>query len=200
MQENNSIPLQKIISFFKNKFDIFKNKLLPKPTSPIQTCLHTSTPKSSNSSIYISSFNISHQNNIKVHETKIQPDIITITTTMTTITTIHNNQSKEVDTKPEPNVEPIQSTYTQYIDCSKYTNNIISSLIDNIIDDIELQDYISNKQKNEKYLDECVKFYSNQLDYSHLNNTFSSNIFNEFEEIVNTCNDYGYDIFKNYQR
>ena len=188
MQENNSIPHQ-IISFFKNKFDIFKNKLLPKPTSPMQTTVLTSTPKPTSSSIYISLFNISHQNNIKVHETKIQPDTITITTTMTTVTTIQNTQSKEVDTKSEPKVEPnaqpIQSTYKQYIDCSKYTNNIISSLIDNIIDDTELQDYISNKQKNEKYLDECVKFYSNQLDYSHLNNTLSSNIFNEFEEIVN---------------
>ena len=94
MQENNSIP-QQIISFFKNKFDIFKNKLLPNPTSPIQTNVRTSTPKTSNSSIYISSFNINHHNNIKVHETKIQPDTITITTTMTTtITTIHNNQPK----------------------------------------------------------------------------------------------------------
>ena len=90
MQENNSIPHQ-IISFFKNKFDIFKNKLLPKPTSPMQTTVLTSTPKPTSSSIYISLFNISHQNNIKVHETKIQPDTITITTTMTTVTTIPSN-------------------------------------------------------------------------------------------------------------
>ena len=208
MQENNSIP-QQIISFFKNKFDIFKNKLLPNPTSPIQTNVRTSTPKTSNSSIYISSFNINHHNNIKVHETKIQPDTITINTTMTTtITTIHNNQPKvepnsepnsepnvepnsepnvepKVEPKVEPNSVPIQSIYTQYIDYSKYSNNIISSLIHNIIDDIELQDYVSNKQKNEKYLHECVNFYDNQLDYSHLCNTLSSNIFNEFEEIVN---------------
>ena len=147
MQENNSIP-QQIISFFKNKLDIFKNKLLPKPTVPIeptaptQTCVHTST---STPSIYISSFNINHHNNIEVLKTKIQPDIITVTTTMTTtVTTIHNTQSKEVEQKLEPTLEPtlepipIQSTYKQYIDCSKYSNNIISSLIDNIIDNIEL--------------------------------------------------------------
>jgi hypothetical protein len=192
MQENNSIP-QQIISFFKNKFDIFKNKLISKPTlptvptvptTPIQTCIHTSTTTPSNSSIYISSFNINHHNNIEVLKTKIQPDIITVTTTMTTtVTTIQNTQSKEVEPTLEP--KPIQSTYKQYIDCSKYSDNIISSLIDNIIDNIELQDYISNKQKNEKYLQECVDFYDNQLDYSHMRDTLSSNVFNEFEEIIN---------------
>jgi len=188
MQENNSIP-QQIISFFKNKLDIFKNKLLPKPTiptahtAPTQTYVHTSTSTPSNSSIYISSFNINHHNNIEVLKTKIQPDIITVTTTMTTtVTTIHNTQSKEVEQKPEQQFQP---TVTQYIDCSKYSDNIISSLIDNIIDDIELQDYISNKQKNEIYLQGCVDFYDEQHDYSNLRDTLSSNIFNEFEEIIN---------------
>ena len=190
MQENTSIP-QQIISFFKNKLDIFKNKLLPKstiPTAPTQTYVHTSTSTPSNSSIYISSFNINHHNNIEVLKTKIQPDIITVTTTMTTtVTTIHNTQSKEVEPTLEPTLEPtpIRSTYKQYIDCSKYSYNIISSLIDNIIDNIELQDYISNKQKNETYLQGCVDFYDNQLDYSHMRDTLGSNIFNEFEEIIN---------------
>ena len=201
MQENNSIPLRKIISFFKNKFDIFKNKLISKPTVPTvptsltQTYVHTSTPKPSISSIYISLFNTNHPNNIKVLETKIKPDIITITTTMTTVTTIHNTHSNEVDTKLEQKLEqkleppPIHSIYKQYIDSSKYSHNIISSLVDSIIDDIELQDYISNKQKNEIYLQKCVDFYDNQHDYSNLRDTLSSsssssNLFNEFEEIV----------------
>lgn len=202
MQENNSIPLRKIISFFKNKFDIFKNKLISKPTVPTvpnvptvptsltQTYVHTSTPKPSISSIYISLFNTNHPNNIKVLETKIKPDIITITTTMTTVTTIHNTHSNEVDTKLEQKLEqkleppPIHSIYKQYIDSSKYSHNIISSLVDSIIDDIELQDYISNKQKNEIYLQGCVDFYDEQHDYSNLRDTLSSNVFNEFEEIV----------------
>ena len=197
MQENNSIPLQKIISFFKNKFDIFKNKLLLKPTAttapnattattaPTQTCVHNSTSSPSNSSIYISSININHHNNIEVVETKIKPDIITITTTMTTVTTIHNAQPKEAEAA-EPKAEPpqFQPTVTQYIDYSKYNHNIISSLIDNIIDNIELQDYISNKQNNEKYLQECVDFYDDQQDYSNLRDTLSSDVFTEFEQIV----------------
>jgi hypothetical protein len=183
MQKNNSIP-QQIISFFKNKLDIFKNKLLSKPTVPnipTQTCIHKTTSTPSN---YISSFNINHHSNIEVIETKIKSDIITITTTMTTtVTTIHNTQSKEVEQQPDQ--QQFQPTVTQYIDFSKYKHNIISSLIDNIIDDIELQDYISNKQKNEIYLQGCVDFYDEQHDYSNLRDTLGSNIFNEFEEIIN---------------
>ena len=182
MQENNSIP-QQIISFFKNKLDIFKNKLLQKPTVPTQTCVNktTSTP-----SIYISSININHHSNTEVIETKIKSDIITITTTMTTVTTIHNTQSKEVEQKPEqkPEQPQFQPTVTEYIDYSKYKHNIISSLVDNIIDDIELQDYISNKQKNETYLQKCIDFYDEQQDYSNLRDTLSSDVFNEFEKIV----------------
>ena len=192
MQENNSIP-QQIISFFKNKLDIFKNKLLQKPTAPnapTQTCVHKTTSTPANSSIYISSFNINHHNNIEVIETKIKSDIITITTTMTTVTTIHNTQSKEVEQQPEQKQEQkqeqpqFQPTVTEYIDYSKYKHNIISSLVDNIIDDIELQDYISNKQKNETYLQECIAFYDDQQDYSYLRDTLSSDVFNEFEKIV----------------
>ena len=56
MEDGLYIPLTKIMSFFKNKFDIFKNKLLHKePYNNI-----TSTQKPNNYSIYMSSI---HNNN-----------------------------------------------------------------------------------------------------------------------------------------
>ena len=214
MQDGLYMPLTKIMSFFKNKFDIFKNKLLYKePYNNI-----TSTQKPNNYSIYMSS--LANNDNNEAIETKILQDTIIITTTTTTVTTIHNlhlpptpPQLHLQPTPPPLRAEIVRPTpmpmpmlmphtidsstsnkktdddtsfYKQFTDYSKYDSNIISSLIGNIIDTIVVNDYIETKQKNEKYLTLCSDYYNSQLEYNTLrdNNTLNPYVFNEFEEII----------------
>lgn len=222
MSDGLSLSLTKIISFFKNKFDIFKNKLLHKePYNNIN-----STQKPNNYSIYMSS--IHNNDNNEAIETKILQDTIIITTTTTTVTTIHSSyvppppppapppppprQEPEPDTpRPIPcNVESSNDKdlkdenyfYTHFPNYSKYNSNIISSLVDNIIDTITLNDYIENKQKNQTYLTLCSDYYNSQLEYDTLrdNNTLNPCVFNEFEEIITNIltpdPDYLYKLFQ----
>jgi hypothetical protein len=70
------------------------------------------------------------------------------------------------------------------IDYSKYSYNIISSLIDTLVGDIETQEYTSNKYKQEKYITSCKSFYKTQLDFLHLQTKLDPVIFKEFEEII----------------
>jgi hypothetical protein len=206
MQAGGSLPsLVKFISFFKNKFDIFKNKLLHKE---IDNNI-TSTQKPNNYSIYMTSLD-NKDNNNDVLETNILQDTIIITTTTTTVTTIHNLHLPPTPPQLHLQLPPLRteivrpmphsiessasskipdddtSFYKQFTDYSKYDTNIISSLISNIIDTINIRDYIKTKQKNEKYLTLCSDYYNNQLDYQSLytNNTLNSYVFNEFEEII----------------
>ena len=70
MQDGSSSSLIKFMSFFKNKFYIFKNKLLHKEDyntmQPTQTnYIDTNTQKSNNYSINIPSLNNSNGNNIE---------------------------------------------------------------------------------------------------------------------------------------
>ena len=184
MQDGLYMPLTKIMSFFKNKFDIFKNKLLYKePYNNI-----TSTQKPNNYSIYMSSIHNNNDNNETI-EKKILQDTIIITTTTTTVTTIHSSYVPPEQVRPIPcNVESsdVKEFYTHLLNYSKYNSNIISSLIDNIIDTITLNDYIENKQKNQTYLTLCSDYYNSQLEYDTLrdNNTLNPCVFNEFEEII----------------
>jgi hypothetical protein len=197
MQENHNKPLKKFISFFKNKFNIFKNKITP--TSKQQSNALNHTSPSNNHPIDECYINIKDNNNsnTKITETKtktkIETDIITITTTMTTVTTIQNTRANETDPDQDQDQEKekendqnitTNNDYTQFIDESKYSRNIISSLLDNIIDDIEVEDYISNKRNREKYQKKMSEFYDEQHNYSNLQTTLKPYIFNEFEEIV----------------
>ena len=197
MQENHNKPLKKFISFFKNKFNIFKNKITP--TSKQQSNALNHTSESSDHPLDASFVIINNNNNIntKITETKtktkIETDIITITTTMTTVTTIQNSRANETDPdhdqgkdneKENDQNTTTNNDYTQFIDQSKYSRNIISSLLDNIIDDIEVEDYISNKQNSEKYQKKMSEFYDEQHNYSNLQTTLKPHIFNDFEEIV----------------
>ena len=208
MQDDLYMPLTKIISFFKNKFDIFKNKLLHKePYNNIN-----STQKPNNYSIYMSSIHNNNDNdnndNNEAIETKILQDTIIITTTTTTVTTIHSSYVPPPAPPPPPppprprpeheqvipipcndessDVKDVNYFYTHFTNYSKYNSNIISSLVDNIIDTITLNDYIENKQKNQTYLTLCSDYYNSQLEYDTLrdNNTLNPCVFNEFEEII----------------
>jgi len=192
MQENSNKPMQKFISFFKNKFDIFKNKITPKTKKQSNTNkTHYIDPSSAPDSSYL---NTKHNNtniNTKVTETKIETDIITITTTMTTVTTIHNTLTHEISNDPRQHQHKDQdqdakstNDYTQFIDLSKYTYNIISSVIDNIIDDTQVQEYTNNKQNIDKYQNYVSDFYDEQHNYSNLQTILKPYIFKEFEEIV----------------
>ena len=195
MQHDIDMSIQKFISFFKNKFHIFKNKLLPNP-SPHSTTISVVNSASistthphkninmsehnNNNPIYTTSVNIKHNNNnIDSSGTNMHHDTITVTTTTTTtITTIHN-------THPSiPNYKYINTNAnTNAIDYTKYTDNIVSSLIDTMIDDIDVDHYLSNN-KNKKYLQTIYDFYDKQCEYSHLQHTLTRDAFNEFEEIV----------------
>jgi hypothetical protein len=203
MEDGLYIPLTKIMSFFKNKFDIFKNKLLYKePYNNI-----TSTQKPNNYSIYMSSVHNNDNNkDNEAIESKILQDTIIITTTTTIVTTIHSSYVPPPPPPPPPppshdpvipipcNVESSEVKdlkdgkyfYTFFPNYSKYNSNIISSLVDNIIDTIVLNDYIENKQKNQTYLTLCSDYYNSQLEYNTLsdNNTLNPCVFNEFEEII----------------
>jgi len=139
MQHEMQTSIEKITSFFKNKFDIFKNKLLPKSSSDStiisivdsanistpQSCKKITTSKHNNNNlIYTSSVNIKHSNNNnnKVDSTNInmQPDTITVTTTTTTtVTTIHNTH-----THTHTNLLPYHINYEckHIVDYSKYTD------------------------------------------------------------------------------
>lgn len=193
MQENHNKSLQKFISFFKNKFNIFKNKITPSSRQQSNTPNHT---YDCNNHTLDASFVIIKDNNnsntkITETKTKIETDIITITTTMTTVTTILNTRANETvkNQNQYKDKENAQNTitnndYTQFIDQSKYTHNIISSLLDDIVDDIEVREYISNKQNNEKYQKKMSEFYHEQHNYSNLQTTLKPYIFNEFEEII----------------
>lgn len=199
MQHDIDMSIQKFISFFKNKFHIFKNKLLPNP-SPHSTTIsvvnsasiYTTDPHkninmsehNNNNPIYTTSVNIKHNNNnnnnnIDSSGTNMHHDTITVTTTTTTtITTIHNTHPsmanyKYINTNANANT----------IDYTKYTDNIVSSLIDTMIDDIDVDHYLSNN-KNKKYLQTIYDFYDKQHEYSHLQHTLTHDVFNEFEEIV----------------
>ena len=56
MQDNNDISLQKVIYFFKNKFDIFKNSLTPDAAT--NTAANTAANTAVNNSITHSPVNI----------------------------------------------------------------------------------------------------------------------------------------------
>ena len=228
MQDGSSSSLAKFMSFFKNKFYIFKNKLLHKedynnmqPTQKtcIATDTDTDTPTPNNYSINIPSLN--NSKNIEVHETKILQDTIIITTTTTTVTMVHSShQPHQLHLPPLPDLQlqlpllpplpdlqpktitqfpcnnnlsvsnnnsyDINNFYRQFNNYSKYDSNIISSLVDIIIDTVILRDYIENKQKNETYIKQYSDYYESQHDYDTLrdDNTLNPYVFNEFEEII----------------
>ena len=196
MQESSTKPMQKFISFFKNKFNIFKNKIIPNSRQQNNTSHDVNIISSldNNTTIYTSSVssntnintNInSNTNNIKVTETKIETDIITITTTMTTVTTIHNTRSHEILQEPESKPESkLNNDHAQFIDKFKYSQYTISSLLDDIIDDIEVQEYVRTKKNNEQYKLKYHDFYDSQQNYAYLKNILKPYIFTEFDEIV----------------
>jgi hypothetical protein len=198
MQDNNTMSIQKFISFFKNKFDIFKNKLLPNPSprsttisvvnsatiSAIETHKNINTLKHNNNNpIYTTSVNIKHNNNIDSSGTKMHHDTITVTTTTTTtITTTSNTQPFMVNYK-YINTNKNTNANTNAIDYSKYTDTIVSSLIYNMIDDVEIKHYLSaNKPK--KYLQTIFDFYDKQREYSYLQDILTPHVYSEFEQIV----------------
>jgi hypothetical protein len=202
MQHEMQTSIEKITSFFKNKFDIFKNKLLPKSSSDStiisivdsanistpQSCKKITTSKHNNNNlIYTSSVNIKHSNNNnnKVDSTNInmQPDTITVTTTTTTtVTTIHNTH-----THTHTNLLPYHINYEckHIVDYSKYTDNIVSSLIGDMIDDIEVEHSLVNNKKDKKILQKIYEYYDRQRKYSGLKDILTPDAFNEFEQIVN---------------
>ena len=198
MQKSKDISTSNLLSFFKNKFYIFKNKLFP------NTTLQNITPIDSHTQNYIPVYNIStcniptpscnikHTNNIEVREVKINSDTIIITTTMTSVTTIHN---KTPTLKKTSEMETVRVSVTEnttqdnfdtipLIIYSKYNHSIISSVIDNIIDTIQYEDFIINKHSNPQYLQKCIDFYNSQLDYKPLHKILDPTVYSEFEEIV----------------
>ena len=199
MQKLKDKSIDNLLSFFKNNFYIFKNKLFPniapQNTTPLDSNTQSYVPMSNISTCNISNpacnINIKHTNNIEVHnievhETKINSDTITITTTMTTVTTIHNKTSP---LKQPPEVIVKNTTHDNletipFINYSKYNDHIISSLIGTIIDTIQYEDFMINKHSNNTYLQKCIDFYNNQLDYQHLHKILDPVVYTEFEEIV----------------
>ena len=198
MQNEIDISLQKITSFFKNKFDIFKNKLLPK-SSPDSTNISIvdsatiSTPQphknittskhNNNNPIYTTSVsnnanNNNNDNDNDITGTKMNSDTITVTTTTTTVTTIHNTQ-------PDSHIFHIDYKCTNIIDYSKYTDNIVSSLIDDMVDDIEVEHSLVNNKKDKKILQKVYEYYDRQRKYSHIKDILTPDVFTEFEQIVN---------------
>ena len=195
MQNEIDMSLQKITSFFKNKFDIFKNKLLPK-SSPDFTSISVidsatiSTPQpyknittskhNNNTPIYTTSVNNNNttNDNNDTTGTKMNSDTITVTTTTTTVTTIHNTQ-------PHLHVYHIDYKCKNIIDYTKYTDNIVSSLIDDMIDDVEVEHSLVNNKKDKKILQKVYEYYDIQRKYSHIRDTLTPDVFSEFEQIVN---------------
>ena len=79
MQENHNKPLKKFISFFKNKFNIFKNKITP--TSKQQSNALNHTSPSNNHPIDECYINIKDNNNsnTKITETKTKQNAYILT-------------------------------------------------------------------------------------------------------------------------
>ena len=67
-------------------------------------------------------------------------------------------------------------------DYSKYNYNIISSLIDTMIDAVETRDHLNHKK--DKHLQDLHIFYNKQHDFSELLQTFDTSLCKEFEEII----------------
>lgn len=162
MQYESNISIPKIMSFFKNKFNIFKNKsqsnsicsasipdtVIPVATITTQIPITKSTsPHNNNNPIYMTSTNIKHTSNIVPLKVRYE------------------------------------STYT--LDYFKYTNSIVSSILDDIIYDIEVENSSIYNKKNKIYLQKIYDFYHSQQEYSHLQDIFTPDVFSEFEQIIN---------------
>jgi hypothetical protein len=197
MQNDIDMCLQKITSFFKNKIDIFKNKLMKKPSTASPTKIYTSVVASVNNNthpIYTTPNNTVSDNN-SINNTKINMQLdtipaITTTTTTDTVTTITTTTTKTVTTI----LNMTNYHFTHSIDYSKYTDNIISSLIDNIIDDIQVEHSLVNNKKDKKIIQKVYDYYDRQRKYSYLQDILTPDVFTEFEQVVNNvlCKNHAY--------
>lgn len=180
MQDNDDISLQKVIYFFKNKFDIFKNSLIPHAAT--NTATNATTNTTVNNSITHSSVNITTpiNNNPTIYMSSsdnIAPNEVKLCNTGINITT-----------KTTPNINTTTYTRQKSVNCryindySRYTYNIVSSLLSNIVDDIETEDSISNRSKNKNKI---YQFYDEQCDYSSLRTILTPCVFEEFQQIIN---------------
>jgi hypothetical protein len=174
MNKTHDLSFNKCLTFLKNKLHSCKNilcNLKNKTSCEKEICnketitdiysstsiqINVVTPKINNSSIYMSS---------------------TITMSNTTNGTTDNttDNTKQVATLSYPDV------YTYFSDYSKYNYSIVSSLVDTMIDIVEIKDYLNDKDKIKK---EKTIFYNKQHDILQLHSTFNTEVFKEFEEIV----------------
>ena len=165
MDKTPIFSFNKCLTFLKNKLHSCKNILcnlkskrscnketITEIHSATSIQINVITPKINNSSIYMSS-TITMNNN--------------------------NNNTKQIATLSYPDVYP--DIYTYFSDYSKYNYNIVSSLVDTMIDIVEIRDYLNNKDKKKK---EKTIFYNKQHDILQLHSTFNTRVFKEFEEIV----------------
>lgn len=171
MQDNNDISLQKVIYFFKNKFDIFKNSLIPDTAtntaantaainnSITHSSVNITTPINNNPTIYMSPSNNIGDNSNKNNNT--------------------NNEIKNTTTYTKQKSVKCRCINDDY---SRYTYNIVSSLLSNIVDDIETEHCISNRSKNKNKI---YQFYDEQCNYSSLQTILTPSAFEEFQQIVN---------------
>jgi len=209
MQNNIDMCLQKITSFFKNKIDIFKNKLMKKtlPASPALPAspkkLYTSVVSSINNtdnnnthSIYTTPNNTVSDNSINNTKINMQLDTIPAITTTTTTDTVTTVTTTTTTTKTVTTIHNTTNChfFTHSIDYSKYTDNIISSLIDNMIDDIQVEHSIVNNKKDKKIIQKVYDYYDRQRKYSYLRDILTPDVFTEFEQVVNNvlCKNHAY--------
>ena len=202
MQHHIDSYLKKITCFFKNNFDIFKNKFMQNSSTscaPYTPYTPATPATSSPTKIYTSVVTSTHNYNTNNTTNNNTDPIYKMSSN-----TVSDNNTKinmQIDTTPRPTLTSIivpnrtktvngildmaNYHFTHSIDYSKYTDNIISSLIDNIIDDIQVENSIVDNKKDKKIMQKVYDYYDRQRNYSHLQDILTPDVFKEFEQIVN---------------
>ena len=201
MQHRINLSFEKITCFFKNNFYIFKNKFMQHSSTP-STPATSSTPStpatSSPTKIYISVVTSTHNyntntNNNNNNNNNTDPIYKMSSNTISDNNTKINMQIDTIHAITTPTrtktvngiLDMANYHYTHSIDYSKYTDNIISSLIDNIIDDIQVENSIVDNKKDKKIMQKVYDYYDRQRNYSHLQDILTPEVFKEFQQIVN---------------
>ena len=198
MQHHIDSYLEKITCFFKNNFNIFKNKFMQNSSTscaPSTPATPATPATSSPTKIYTSVVTSTHNYNTNNTNNNNNTDLIYNMSS----NTVSDNNTKidmQIDTIPAITtttktktvngiLDMVNYHFTHSIDYSKYTDNIISSLIDNIIDDIQVENSIVDNKKDKKIMQKVYDYYDIQRKYSYLQDILTPDVFTEFEQIVN---------------
>ena len=173
----NSNNFNKLKLFLKNKFNIFKNKF--------SSNNNTSKCMSSNDTSLNDKPSSGTLSTMKNNIPTTSDHLISIgITSKRGIDDNYNVSSEKV-------VEPSTTSFKNIISIdnfSKYQINVVSSVLNNIIDTICITE---NKNKKIEYKKSYFEYYNIQLNYSHLVTKLDPNHYNELKNIITSilyCN------------